>query len=150
MRYRHIAAAGVLALIACSKRADSPARSTNDSAGADTAAQAAHMELKAPPMLPVVRAHLDSLSRNPAMMHKEMAQHQAEVKHLVEAMHSDMMAMGVQSDAAYEALADSVVNGSARLASVGGAEFKRQVAQHIDQLRRLTAMYESKTGHTSQ
>src|SRR3954469_18462913 len=139
MRYRHIAAAGVLALIACSKRADSPARSTSDSAGADTASQAAHMELKAPPMLPVVRAHLDSLSRNPAMMHKEMAQHQAEVKHLVEAMHSDMMAMGVQSDAAYEARADSVVNGSARRGSAGGAEFKRLGPQHIGQMPRLAA-----------
>src|SRR4051812_38196785 len=151
MRYKHIAAAGVLALLgACSKKADSPARTASDSVGADTASHAAHMELKAMPMLPVVRAHLDSLSRNPTMMHKEMAQHQSEVKHLVEAMHSDMMAMGMQSDAAYDALADSVVNGSARLASAGGAEFKRQVARHIDQLRRLTAMYESKTGHTSQ
>jgi len=97
------------------------------------------------PMLPVVRAHLDSAARNPAMMRKQMTQHQAEVKHLVDAMHSDMLAMGVQSDAAYEALADSVVNGSARLGSAGGAEFKRQVAHHIDQIRRLAAMYESKT-----
>jgi hypothetical protein len=151
MRYRHMAAGGVLALlIACSKRADSPARSASDSAGAGTASQAAHMELKAPPMLPVVRAHLDSLSRNPAMMHKEMAQHQAEVKHLVDAMKSDMTAMGMQSDAGYEVLADSVVSGSARLGSAGGAEFKRLVTEHIDQVRRLAAMYESKTGQTSQ
>jgi hypothetical protein len=103
------------------------------------------MELRAMPMLPVVRAHLDSLSKNPAMMHTSMAQHQAEVKHLVEAMHSDMMALGMHSDAAYEALADSVVNGSARLGTAGSAEFKRLVGQHIDQTRRLAAIYETKT-----
>ena len=146
MRHRRIAVGAVLALLAaCSKGADTRAATGSDSVAADTAAHMAHMDLKAMPMLPVVRAHLDSLDRNPMLMHKEMAQHQTEVKHLVDAMHSDMMAMGMQSDAAYEALADSVVQGSARLGSAGGAEFQRLVAQHIDQMRRLAAMYESKT-----
>ena len=42
-------------------------------------------------------------------------------------MHSDMMAMGMPGDPAYEALADSVVQGSARLGTASGAGFDRLV-----------------------
>jgi hypothetical protein len=146
MRYGHIAGIVVLLLLtACGHGKSSPGRTAVDSTPSDRTPHMARMELKAMPMLPVVRAHLDSLDRNPTTMHAVMAQHQTEVKHLVDAMHSDMMALGMHSDAAYEALADSVVRGSARLGTAGGAEFKRLVAEHIGQMRRLAAMYESKT-----
>jgi hypothetical protein len=143
MSYRNIAL--LLLVAACSKKKASGA-GTSDSAPAESTATHAAMELKAMPMLPVVRAHLDSLVQKPAMLHARMGQHQAEVKHLVEAMHSDMMALGMPSDAAYESLADSVVRGSARLGTAGGTEFNRLVREHIDQMRRLAAIYETKTG----
>jgi len=96
-------------------------------------------------MLPAFRAHLDSVAQDPAMMRAAMPDHRAEVKELVDAMHSDMTMMGMHSDAAYEALADSVVEGSAALGTAGGADFNRQVARHVDQLRRLAATYETRT-----
>lgn len=131
----------LLALTACSSKAlrsGSPADSTPPTAGSAT-------ELTAMKMLPAFRAHLDSVAAHPAMMRNSMADHQTEVKNLVNAMHSDMMGLGMHSDPAYEALADSVVKGSAGLASAGGAEFNRLVARHVDQMRRLTAVYETKT-----
>lgn len=141
--------AGVVFLVvlaACSGRAPKagfPAESgATDSA---TSSPRAGMKLTAMPMLPAFRAHLDSVAAHPAMMRRSMSQHQTEVRNLVNAMHADMMALGMHSDPAYEALADSVVNGSARLASAGGAEFDRLVAQHVDQMRRLAAVYETKT-----
>jgi hypothetical protein len=53
-------------------------------------------------MLPGLRAHVDSVTAHPAMIRSSMSQHQAEVKHVVSAMHADMMALGMHSDPAYE------------------------------------------------
>jgi hypothetical protein len=141
--------AGVLFLVlaGCSRKAATPDHTAGDSLPADSAS-ASHpsgMQLQARPMLPGFQAHLDSLAHTPAMMHREMAAHRSEVRHLVDAMHSDMVAAGMASDASYEALADSVVKGSAELATASGADFNRRVTQHIDQLRRLTAKYQSMT-----
>jgi len=59
-------------------------------------------------------------------------------------MHADMTRLGMHSDPAYEALADSVVQGSAALSTAGGAELQRLVSPHVDQVRRLSAVYETK------
>jgi hypothetical protein len=56
-----------------------------------------------------------------------------------------MMGLGMPSDPGYEALADSVVKGSLALGTAGGADLSRLVARHVAQLRRLTAVYETKT-----
>ena len=147
MSYHQIAAGLLcLVLVGCSDKTGAATR-TNGSATADSAASpsSARMELKAMPMLPGFRAHLDTLAHTPAMMRDLMSLHQSQVRNLVVAMHSDMMALGMHSDGEYEALADSVVNGSRELGSAAGADFNRRVARHIDQLRRLTAMYEAKT-----
>ncbi|MEP7227907.1 MAG: hypothetical protein ABI785_11135 [Gemmatimonadales bacterium] len=132
-----------LALASCGgKRAERPA------AGADSASMApvppAGMKLEAMAMLPVVRAHLDSLARNPSMMRRAGPQSEAKTRRLVNAMHADMARLGMHSDPAYEALADSVVAGSVALSTAGGAELERLVARHVDQLRRLSAVYETK------
>jgi hypothetical protein len=36
------------------------------------------------------------------------------------------------------------VKGTAALGTASGSEFDRRVAEHVDQLRRLTAVYETK------
>lgn len=106
----------LLGLAACGGNS-SPSHTLADSAVVDSTAAMGSphqgMQLKAMVMLPGFRAQLDSMAQHPAMMKSHLPQHRAEVKHLVEAMHSDMMAMGMHSDPAYEALADSVVQGSA-------------------------------------
>ena len=102
--------------------------------------------MTAMPMLPKFEAHLDSVASHPAMLKSGMADHQAEVKAVVGAMHADMTAVGMHSDAAYEALADSVVRESAELGTAGGPEFDQRVKHHVEQLRRLAAVYQSKVG----
>ena len=153
MSHKH-PAPGILLLIlsACGPKGDADRTATRSSSSDSVAtssdsvpaSRSASMQLKAMPMLPIVRAHLDSITSNPAMMDRSMSGHQAEVKHLVAAIHSDMTRLGMHSDPAYEALADSVVKGSARLGTAGGAEFDRLVVQHVDQVRRLAAIYEQK------
>jgi len=107
-------------------------------------ARAAKPEMTAMAMLPGLRAHLDSVTAHPAMLKSSMSGHQAKVKAVVDAMHADMMAVGMHSDPAYEALADSVVAGSAALGTASGPGFDRLVKEHVDQIRRLAAVYESK------
>jgi hypothetical protein len=131
----------LLLLLACGGGAGERARSA---AAADSSAGG--MELQAMPMLPAVRAHLDSVAADPARLHAAMPEHQAEMRRLVNAMHADMARLGMHSDSAYEALADSIINASDRLVTARGAELERLTAQHIDQVRRLATVYEAKTG----
>jgi hypothetical protein len=145
MSSRRLGGTLFLALIACSSKSATPPASdgsaTNDSAPAP---QHAAMELKAKPMLPGFRAHLDTLAHSTRMAPSVMSRHMSEVKNLVNAIHSDMTEMGMPSDAAYEALADSVVQGAQALGTAGGADFKRRLSRHMDQLHRLTEVYETK------
>jgi hypothetical protein len=138
----------LLLLVACGGGAGERARSANDSALPPAAASQSpgNTELQAMPMLPQVRAHLDSVAADPAMLHASMPEHQAEMRRLVNAMHADMARLGMHSDPAYEALADSIVNASDRLATARGEELQRLAAQHIDQVRRLADVYQAKTG----
>jgi len=137
----------LLLLLACGGGAAERARSGNDSVPPDAAGNRStgKVELQAMPMLPEVRAHLDSVIADPAMLHNAMPEHQAEMRRLVNAVHADMARLGMHSDPAYEALADSIVNASDRLATASGAELERLTAQHIDQVRRLADVYEAKT-----
>jgi hypothetical protein len=133
-------------LAACGCQGASRHGSVADSAATSSSGPATRPkpELTAMPMLPGLRAHLDSVAANPSMLRSSMSGHLAEVKAVVDAMHADMMAAGMHSDAAYEALADSVVKSSEALGTASGPEFKRLVAEHVDQIRRLAAVYETK------
>ncbi len=140
----------LLLLVACGSGAGGRVKSANDSVPPAAAgdSSASGIELQAMPMLPAVRAHLDSVAADPARLHTAMPEHQAEMRRLVNAMHADMARLGMHSDAAYEALADSIINASDRLATARGGELERLTAQHVDQVRRLAAVYEAKTaGH---
>ncbi|MBA3445579.1 MAG: hypothetical protein H0T58_12110 [Gemmatimonadales bacterium] len=112
--------------------------------GGDAAERPAETSLEAMTMLPVVRARLDSLTQRPSMMRDAGSRLKAETINVVDAMRADMTRLGMHSDPAYEALADSVVQGSAALSTAGGAELERLVARHVDQMRRLTGVYETK------
>lgn len=141
MRVTRIPTALLLSLLCACGTPESRAPATPADS---TAASISHPSPTAMAMLPGIRAHLDSVAAKPAMLHAAMASHQAEVRAVVEAMHTDMMAVGMHSDAAYEALADSVVKGSAALGTASGKDFDRLVMEHVDQMRRLAAVYETK------
>jgi hypothetical protein len=136
----------LLLLLACGGGAGERARSGSDSVppAADAGQSRGNVELQAMPMLPEIRAHLDSVAAAPAMLHTAMPEHQAEMRRLVNAVHADMARLGMHSDPAYEALADSIVNASDRLVTASGKELERLTAQHIDQVRRLADAYEAK------
>jgi hypothetical protein len=82
----------LLLLLACGGGAGERGRSGNDSVppGAAGNRSTGKIELQAKPMLSVVRAHLDSVVANPTMLHDAMPEHQAEMRRLVNAVHSDL------------------------------------------------------------
>ena len=100
------------------------------------------MELQAAPMLPSVRAHLDSMEPGGSLTPAVMPRHQVQVRDFVRATKADMQRLGMHSDRAYEALADSVLRGLERLASPGASDVKRLTAEHVDRVRRLASVYE--------
>ncbi len=105
------------------------------------------MAMMAAPMLPRVRAHLDSLASSTAAMHEAaMADHAAVMGGLLQAMQTDLMHMGMHSDAAYEALADSVVKDQAAIAAAPAAQQGELVRQHLDRVRRLMSVYDGMVG----
>lgn len=136
----------LLALASCDGKAtERPAAAADSTPAMPVASDSgAGMKLEAMAMLPAVRARLDSLARSPRMARSPGSRHQAETKDIVDAMQADMTRLGMHSDPAYEALSDSVVQGSVGLSTAGGAELERLVARHVDQLRRLSAVYETK------
>lgn len=137
----------VLTLASCTGEPPQRPAGRADSAAMRPAAGAG-VKLEAMAMLPAVRAQIDSLARSPGMMRSAGSRYQAEIKQVVDAMHTDMTRLGMHSDPAYEALADSVVDGSAALSTAGGADLERLVARHVDQVRRLSAVYETKVAAT--
>ena len=115
-----------------------PACKTSDS---DRPVAKGTLELRAAPMLPAMRAHLDSTGSGRSLM-ASMPQHQVRVRDFVRATKADMQRLGMHSDRAYEALADSVLRGLERLASPGASNVERLTAEHVDRVRRLASVYE--------
>lgn len=99
-------------------------------------------ELQARPMLPAMRAHLDSTSAGGALTTAAMPQHQLRVRNFVRATQADMQRLGMHSDPAYEALADSVIQGLEQLAGARASDVNRLTADHVDRVRRLASVYE--------
>ena len=102
----------------------------------------ASRELRAAPMLPAMRAHLDSTGSGGSLTPASMPQHQVRVRDFVRATKADMQQLGMHSDRAYEALTDSVLRGLERLASLGASDVERLTAEHVERVRRLASVYE--------
>jgi len=102
--------------------------------------------MQATPLIPAMSRHLDSVAATPAMLQQDPPDHAQRVHQLMAAMHADLMRIGVPSDPAYEALADSTVSDLKAMERASGAEYDRLAAAHIEHVRRLMAAYESKTG----
>lgn len=130
MLTRSLALATLITLAAC--------------AGPGRDAQRGRADMQAAPLMPAMSRHLDSVAATPAMLQQGLPAHAELVHDLMEAMHADMMRIGMHSDAAYEALADSTVSDLKAMEQVSGAEYDRLAAIHIEHVRRLMAAYESK------
>jgi hypothetical protein len=129
----------LLLAAACSSGRPDPARAADSS---NTPMSSAGMKMEAMPMLAPMRSHLDSIT-GPGMMQTEMAAHGGRVRALVSAMQADLMKLGLHSDAAYEALSDSVIADLGTLDSAPAGEREALATQHRERVRRLMAVYET-------
>ncbi|MGQ0704237.1 MAG: hypothetical protein ACT4PM_14020 [Gemmatimonadales bacterium] len=128
-----------LGLAACGEKAE-----TGQMPESGTMMAGDSMTMMAMPMLPRVQAHLDSLaSPTPARHDAAMASHAMVIDSLVGAMQTDLMHMGMNRDAAYDALADSAVKDLTRIAAAPRAEQDALLQEHLSRVRRLMQFYET-------
>ena len=100
------------------------------------------MTMKADSLMPMMRAHLDSMasmssSLNPALI----ARHEELASRMLDAMGSDMRMMGMRADSAWSALADSVRQDLAALPTLSGRTLETRTLAHLRRMRRLMSVH---------
>lgn len=107
------------------------------------------MSMRSDSLIPMMRAHLDSLAGMPAQFARgNLAAHDAMGSQMLDAMGSDMRMMNMQPDSAWTALADSVKRDLADLPSLSGRTLETRLKGHIERLRRMMAMHQRMMGDT--
>lgn len=101
------------------------------------------MSMQSDSLMPIMRAHLDSLATTPATSLAGMVSaHDAMVSQMLDAMGSDMRMMNMQPDSAWMALTDSVKRDLAELPSLSAATLEARVRAHVERMRRLLERHE--------
>ncbi len=96
------------------------------------------MGMRSDSMMPMMRAHLDSMAMMPAQFAASvLAAHDAMASRMLDAMGSDMTMMNMQPDSAWTALADSVKRDLADLPSLSGRALETRLRGHVGRMRRL-------------
>jgi len=94
-------------------------------------------------MMPMMRAHMDSMTgRSPAAMGNTLARHQEIMSRMLDGMGTDMRRMNMTGDAAWTALTDSVKRDLADLPGLEGEALATQMRAHGERVQRLLAMHE--------
>lgn len=100
------------------------------------------MMMRSDSLLPMMRAHLDSLAAMPPQfMAGMLPAHEAMASQMLDAMGSDMTMMGMRPDPAWTALVDSVKRDLADLPSLSGPALEARVHAHVVRMRRLLDMH---------
>lgn len=148
-RLRNILPLALLLLAACDRSSSGspasggpPSRETSAQPESGLPVATDTMELQAVAMLSAMRTHLDSTRSGAAMTEASLSQHQLRVRDFMRSAETDMKRLGMHSDPAYEALADSVLRGLEGLAKAGGLDLERLTAAHVDRVQRLASVYE--------
>ena len=129
--------AAMLAIAACGKTQPAPEQS-----GRMSGMQG--MSMRSDSMMPMMRAHLDSMAAVPPQFVGSMlATHDAMASQMLDAMGADMTAMGMKPDPAWTALTDSIKRDLADLPALSGRALERRVQAHIARMRRLMSMHET-------
>ena len=101
------------------------------------------MSMRSDSMMPMMRAHLDSLAATPPQFAVGMiASHDAMASQMLDAMGVDMTAMGMKADSAWLALTDSVKRDLADLPTLTGQRLESRLRVHVDRFRRLMATHQ--------
>jgi hypothetical protein len=102
-----------------------------------------HMGMGGSDMMPMMRAHMDSMMRmSPEQMSGMMAAHEQMMSQMMDRMGADMRGMNMSGDAKWSALADSVKADLADLPGLQGKEFSARMKAHTARVQRLIAMHE--------
>jgi len=106
------------------------------------------MSMRGDSLMPMMRAHLDSLAATPPQFVGGMvARHEELASQLLDAMGADMTTMGMKADSAWKALADSVKRDLSDLPTLSGQRLASRVPAHVDRMRRLMTMHQGMMRH---
>jgi len=133
--------AAILMIAACGKQERAPEQS-----GQMSGMQG--MSMRGDSLMPMMRAHLDSLAATPPQFVGGMvARHEELASQLLDAMGADMTTMGMKADSAWKALADSVKRDLSDLPTLSGQRLGSRVPAHVDRMRRLMTMHQGMMRH---
>jgi hypothetical protein len=95
-------------------------------------------------MMPMMRAHMDSMTRmRPEQMSRMMAGHDRMMSQMMDRMGADMRGMNMGGDTAWNALADSVRADLAELPPLSGRELEQRMRAHASRVNRLLDNHEA-------
>jgi hypothetical protein len=140
MRVIHgVLAIVVVTLVACDNK---PQAVQAPAPGAGGRMGGMPMTMQGMQMMPMVRAHLDSLATMPpTQMAAMMAAHQDLMSRMMDAMGADMGGMHMEPDAAWTALSDSLRQDLADLPGRSGAALQARMQAHVGRMQRMMAMH---------
>jgi hypothetical protein len=102
-----------------------------------------HMGMGESNMMPMMRAHTDSMMRmSPERMSGMMAAHDRMMSQMMDRMGVDMRGMNMSGDAKWNALVDSVKADLADLPGLQGKELSARMKAHTARVQRLVAMHD--------
>src|SRR3989441_740067 len=133
-----------LVVAGCGKKESAPQQAMPAMGNMPGMAGMQGMGMRSDSLMPMMRAHLDSLAaHSPQTAVGMLSVHEALSSRMLDAMGADMTAMGMKPDPAWTALTDSVKQDLADLPAVSGRALDARLKAHIDRMRRLMAMHES-------
>ncbi|MGH6691031.1 MAG: hypothetical protein ACREF4_10175, partial [Gammaproteobacteria bacterium] len=101
------------------------------------------MAMRSDSLMPMMRAHLDSLAVvSPQFAGAMLSMHDAMASRMLDAMGADMMGMGMTPDSVWTALADSIKRDLGDLPALSGRALDARLKAHVERMRRLLGMHE--------
>lgn len=140
---------GGILLAGCGGRDAAPKAGDGDARGGmegmmDSGNIGGHMGMESMAMMPMMRAHMDSMMRmSPAQMVQMMATHERMMSQMMDRMGADMRGMNMSGNAEWNAQTDSVKADLADLPGLEGKELSERMKAHAERTRRLLAMHEN-------
>jgi hypothetical protein len=110
----------------------------------DSGAVGGHLGMSGMSMIPMMREHMDSLTRMPpAHMSQMLAMHERMMSQMMDYMGQDMRGMNMGGNTEWNAWSDSVRRDLADLPGLEGTALSERMKAHGDRVRRLLAAHES-------
>jgi hypothetical protein len=134
---------GLLASVACNKPKEAPAGDSHSGMKMDTGRMEGMSGIGNSGMMPMMRAHTDSMMRmNPEQMSGMMATHERMMSQMMDQMGSEMRQMKMSETSAWSALSDSVKQDLAELPNLKGQALSARMRAHAGRVQRLITSHE--------